>query len=77
MPRRYRSKNDPTLKAVYAFIKSYRREHGNLSPSIREIGGACHISASHVITVLEALEAWGKIYREPGIARGIRVMDEE
>ncbi len=77
MSRRYRSKNDPSLKAAYAFIKSYRQEHGGISPSVREIGSACHLSASTVMNVLEALEAWGKIYREPGIARGIRVLDEE
>lgn len=77
MSRRYRSKTDPSVKAAYAFIKSYRKEHGGISPSIREIGSACYLSLSAVVSVLEALEAWGKIYREPGIARGIRVLDEE
>lgn len=75
--RTYVPKNDPTAKSVYEFIKTYRREHGGISPSTREIGEACYLGASGVLRMLDALEAWGKIFREKGIARGIRVLDEE
>lgn len=65
-----------TTEAVYAYIKEYRRQHGN-SPSIRNIAKACYLAGATVIRHLDKLEAWGWIEREPGVARGIILVEEK
>lgn len=62
--------------AVYTFIKTYIHEHA-YPPTLREIAGGCYISTSAVTRHLDRLEQKGKIYREPGRARGIRLLVEE
>ncbi len=61
---------------VYDFIKDYIQEHA-YPPTLREIARGCYISTSGVTRHLDRLEQKGKIYREPGRARGIRLLEEE
>jgi repressor LexA len=66
----------PTTKeAVYLFVKDYIKRH-TFPPSLREIGKGCFISTSAVTRHLDRLEWEGKLFREPGRARGITLVDE-
>ncbi len=62
--------------AIYGFIKNYVKEH-TYPPTLREIGRGCYLSTSAVTRHLDRLEQRGKIYREPGRARGIRLLDDD
>lgn len=68
--------NPKLTDQVYQFIRLYVRDHG-FSPSQREIGAACHISAGTVRLCLEWLEAQGRIRRKSGTARTIVVIDDD
>lgn len=47
---------------VYLFVVRYKRQHDGNSPSVREIGRACHLpSTSHVHYYLVRLEVEGRI----------------
>ncbi len=65
--------NNDTTEAVYNFIVEYMKGHNGLGPSQREIADACFIVRSGVLRHLDKLEAWGRIVREPGKARNIRL----
>jgi DNA-binding MarR family transcriptional regulator len=58
---------------VYAFICRYIRESGGLSPSQREISDGCFVSKGAVSRYLDRLEMQGRIVREEGKARTIRL----
>jgi DNA-binding MarR family transcriptional regulator len=62
----------PVLEQVYAFIAAYIHQHSN-SPSLREIADACYLGRSTTYRFLDKLEAQGRILREPGQARNIRL----
>ena len=64
-----------TTEAVYLFVKAYIKEH-TFPPSLREIGEGCFLSMTAVTRHLERLEGEGKLFREPGRARGITLIDE-
>ncbi len=66
----------PLLEQVYDFVSSYIREHSN-SPSLREIADACYIGRSTTYRFLDKLEAQGRIMRELGQARNIRLPKSE
>lgn len=68
--------NDLLAQEVYAFIAQYIAEHG-YAPSIRDISKGCNISRSNVIRYLDRLEAYGHIKRDPGVSRGISLIDDE
>lgn len=74
---KYRSVNGTPAKLILNFIKTYQREHGGVSPSLREIAKGAFLSKSTVIDYLNLLESWGIIERERGVARGIHVLADE
>ena len=61
---------------ILQFIKDYAREHG-YPPTIREIAQFCHTSRTNVLRYLDRLEKWRRIQREPGIPRGITILDKD
>jgi len=64
-----------TTQAVYLFVKNYIENH-KYPPSLREIGEGCFLSVAGVLRHLDHLEGEGKLYREPGRARSITLVDE-
>lgn len=67
----------PTLSArqgaILRFIRGHIRTHG-YAPGVREIGEACDISSTSVVTYnLDRLAEAGYIKRAPGVARSISV----
>jgi repressor LexA len=65
-----------TTETVYNFICAYVEQH-SYPPTIRAIASGCYINVSTVLRHLDRLETWGWISREPGVARGIRVLPRE
>jgi len=65
--------NEQTTNTVYNFIQSYIQLHG-YPPSLREIAVGCYLGTSSVLRHFDKLEAWGRISREPGRARGMKLM---
>jgi SOS-response transcriptional repressor LexA len=64
--------NEVVLKQVYDFVKD---EIGKgISPSMREIGEACNISFEKASEAVSILEVRGKIEREEGVHRSIRIV---
>lgn len=62
------------LDSVYEFIVDYKRQHDGVSPSYREIAAACGLKGqSSVVCALNWLEEEGKIERNDGSHRLIRV----
>ena len=62
---------------VYEFIRDFMRAHGT-PPTLREIGDGLSIRSSNaVFKLLHALETKGLILREPGAARGIRIVNPD
>ncbi len=68
--------SDPVTRAVYEYIRD-RIEQDSCPPTLREIARACYIGRSTLMRHLDRLEAYGAIYREAHIARGIRLGDRE
>ncbi len=68
--------NQELIEQVYQVIKSAVKEKGR-PPSHQEIADACFISKGSVGTYLTHLERQGRIYREPNVARGIQLIEEE
>ena len=58
---------------VFRFIKTYLKSHQQLSPSLREIAEGCHMHTSTAARYVELLAAEGRIERQPGRARTIRL----
>ncbi|MCU0499225.1 MAG: hypothetical protein MUF87_17870 [Anaerolineae bacterium] len=63
-----------TVESVYAFLKRFIDEHG-YAPNLREIARGCYMSTSTVTRSLDCLEAQGRISREIGRARSIRLWE--
>lgn len=68
------SRVEEKTEAVYAFIKAYIAREQR-PPTMREIRDGCGISLSSVLRHLDRLSAQGRIYREPGKARTIRLLE--
>lgn len=64
------------LRRIYEFLDDFDADRG-FCPSHREIADACFISRSSVTRYLDLLEARGLLEREPGTARGIRIVRDE
>lgn len=64
----------PNTEAVYRFIQAYHREHG-YSPTLREIAEGCYLNVATVLRHLDRLEGQGRIARDPGKARSIRLLN--
>ena len=62
-----------TTRRVYAFIVAYMGENC-YAPTIREIVRGSFLSVGSVIRHLNRLETIGRIEREPGRHRGIRLV---
>ncbi|MBZ0291669.1 MAG: hypothetical protein K8L99_03795 [Anaerolineae bacterium] len=58
------------------FIKAYAAQHG-FPPTIREMSAGCFMSRTNVIRYLDKLEATNRIQREPGIPRGIMILNDD
>ena len=72
--RRLKSSLDSqTLEDVFIFLCHYVRQFG-YSPTLREVAEACYMSRPNMYRYLDALEAQGRIARDPGIARGITLL---
>lgn len=70
------SKTERIQAEILEFIPEYTRTHG-WPPSVREIMVATGLkSTSSTDYHLSALEADGFIVRIPGIARGIKILQE-
>lgn len=67
---------DNVTDQVCDFIRTYSNTKG-YPPSTREIAAGCFISRGAVTRHLDRLEIMGRIHREPGKARGLRVLDAE
>lgn len=64
---------DDTTEQVYAFVCAYMTEHG-YAPSIREIASGCFISRGMVTRHLDRLQIAGRLTRQAGKARSIRLL---
>lgn len=63
---------DQTTEAVFNFILKFLTDNG-FSPNQREIAAGCYMARSAVLRHLDKLEGRGRIIREPGMARSIRL----
>lgn len=70
MPRDLRT----SRQRIYDYIVEYKRGHDGNSPSLREIGEACHLVISVVKSHLDRLERDGWINRISKESRGIEVV---
>lgn len=75
-PVQGRERVQQKVEQVYDFIVLHLAEHGD-PPTLRKIGAACRISKTASSRYLDRLEQQGRIIREPGVARGIRLVDEK
>lgn len=66
----------PTSELVYTFVCRFI-EANHLSPSIREIAEGCYINVATVIRYLDKLEAQERLYRTPGKARSICLLEPD
>jgi hypothetical protein len=61
-PKSTRTYTRHNLFDIFEFIVTYKLFHDGNSPTVREIGNACKISSSSVVTnILHRLESQGKI----------------
>ena len=67
---------DHTLQNLYEFISQYIEGNG-FAPSLREISAGCYLGRSTVLRYLTILEARGRILRQDGKARSIRIVAEK
>lgn len=69
-PQNKREKPQEQLtRSVLQFIRTYVDQHG-YSPSMREIGEACHIGRTTVVRYLDCLEVQGHLRHDLGVALG-------
>jgi hypothetical protein len=66
----------PLLEAVYNFIFEYIQQNSS-SPTLREIAAGCYLGISTTYRFLDKLEAQGRIQRELGKSRNIRLPKPE
>jgi SOS-response transcriptional repressor LexA len=69
------SATEQNLDAVYQFIVIYLDEHG-YPPTMREMAEGCYINVAYVVRYLDLLEAQGRLTREAGKARSVRLTPE-
>jgi SOS-response transcriptional repressor LexA len=66
---------EPMAEAVYIYICDYWRQFG-YGPTLREIAIGCFMSRANVYRYLDRLEMEGRITRDLGRARSIKVVKE-
>jgi DNA-binding MarR family transcriptional regulator len=64
---------DSSSETVLNFIEALDQA-GEIPPTIQEIATGCFFSTGKVVKCLDKLEAYGKLTREPGKARSIRLI---
>lgn len=65
-----------TTDVVYDYIRTFIQDNG-YPPSLREISAGCFIGRSTAVRYLDKLEAQGRISRDEGRARSIRLLYPE
>ena len=74
--RRIKTKLDPQMvEKVWHFICDFNHQFG-YPPALREIADHAFMSRPNLYRYLDYLEAEGRISREPGVARGITILQE-
>lgn len=69
------AKLNSTTRRTYHFIISHKRENDGLSPTVAEMIDGCNLkSTSHVIRILDQLEAAGLIHRVLRSSRGVMII---
>lgn len=66
--------SDGMIEKVYTFVQTYIAEYG-YSPSIREIAEGCYINKTYAVRYLDILEAQGRLTRQQGKARSVRLKE--
>ena len=61
-------------RLIYNYICNFDAEYG-YPPTITQIADACFMSRTTVVRHLDWLEAWGYLWREPGLPRAITIID--
>jgi SOS-response transcriptional repressor LexA len=64
------------LEEVYTFVRNYIAQH-HRPPTLREIAKGCFTNTTTIIRYLDILQARGRLTREPGISRSLRLLDED
>jgi DNA-binding transcriptional regulator YhcF (GntR family) len=67
---------DSNTELVYKFLQSYISTN-EMSPSIREVATGCFINVGTVMRHLDKLEGQGRILRDLGKARSIRLANDK
>jgi DNA-binding MarR family transcriptional regulator len=65
---------EPLTREVYEFVRDFRRREG-YSPTLREIGSACFVAHTTVLTHVARLEGMGWLTRDFLKPRSIRLGD--
>jgi DeoR/GlpR family transcriptional regulator of sugar metabolism len=65
------------LDAILDYIEAYQDTHNGLSPTVRELAAGCYMSNALVMRGLDYLHAQGKLTRQEGKARSIRLVGRE
>lgn len=67
---------DPqVLNKIWHFICDFNRQFG-YPPALRQIAEVAFMSRGNLYRYLDHLEVEGRISREPGVARGITILEE-
>lgn len=64
------------VQLVYEFVREFIAEHG-FAPSQQQIADGCYLSRATIARYLDRLEALGYIIRQPHIARGITLVEDQ
>jgi hypothetical protein len=63
------------LEKIIGYIDDYQAAHDGLSPTVREIAKDCYMSNALVMRCLDFLQAQGKLTRQAGKARSVRLVN--
>ena len=63
------------LKKIITYVDNYQANNGGLSPTVREIADGCYISNGQAMRCLDFLQAQGKLTRQAGKARSVRLVN--
>jgi repressor LexA len=76
MPAKPKKKLREKQKRILAALKRFQRHYG-YSPSMRELGALVGISSPSVVKYnYDQLEEMGYFERDPGVSRGVRLIDQ-
>jgi DNA-binding MarR family transcriptional regulator len=73
--RTLKTKLDPhMLDKIWRFICDFNQQFG-YPPNLRQIADHAYTSRPNLYRYLDHLEAEGRLSREPGVARGITILE--